>query len=102
MEPGIDTIGAIGGLTFAALLWGVVAAFRPALELTRIPHEAVIQPTVLILGVGLAFVAEAAGELESENSFATLLLGLTIGLAALGLRSANQARRNGGQPPDTR
>lgn len=98
----LDTIGAVGGLTFAAIVWGVVSVFRPLLTKWLEP-DVIIPPVVLTLGVALAFVAVAAGELESANPFATFLLGVVIGLSAMGLRQVNQSRQNiSGQSPDTR
>jgi hypothetical protein len=96
MEGEIETVGAIGLAALPGIVAGLIAVVRPLIE-KRLTSD-VLPPLAVVAGVGAAFLAEAGGALDYGNPAALVLVGINIGLAAVGLNSIQSHYRSSGGP----
>ena len=78
----IGGVGAIGLAALPAIVAGLIGAFRSPIE--RYLTSDVIPPLAILLGVGVAFAAQQGGAIEYANLAAIVLVGVNVGLAAIG------------------
>jgi len=84
----MDTQAAIGVLAAPGIISGLLGVIKWAgVEKTRLGGLAdVKRAAAILLGVGYGLAADAAGVIEADNAVIAGLLGITLGLAAMGWR----------------
>jgi hypothetical protein len=95
----IEENAAIG---LAALPWivsGVIGALKPLLQRLLPGGLAgdVTPALALLLGGATVSIGAAGGVVDADNPFVVLLLGVNVGLAAIGAREATRQYREPGQ-----
>ena len=86
----MDVAGAIGLAAAPGIVSGVLAQLKPALRALGV-SSAFYPLMALLLGVAYAFAAWGAGIVPCDNPFVAMLLGLTVGLGAVGWRESTRA-----------
>ncbi len=80
----IDTETAIGIVAAPGIVAAVIGILKPLL-LRWLPSDA-IPAIALLLSIGYVLLAWQAEVIEAENAFVAVLLGVTVGVGAVGAR----------------
>lgn len=81
----MDLTDAIGLVAAPGIIAGVIGAVKPLWDRVGLPHEA-IPALALIMGVAYTITAWLGGIIDIDNVYVAILLGLTVGIGAPGVR----------------